>query len=337
MPRGRSRSLAGCARRLRLACALSLLSNVQIWCHGGLEGRAKFVPRIVALSFSLMLAFSQSMWSQAVIAEVYALHALLVAVFLMLCYSWVQHPASDRLMFAVFFTLALSLSNHHLTIVLAGLPYLLILLLRRRAFLDWLFAGLITLLLGYLGFAILSQDSGRPENGNSVLLLCRRCIRSFCVAKKRAPPLEADCLPANPRCGRALTLRLHAARFLHQSSDELGVYAGRRRILLLNQSLAVSRKSIGTNSQVTWTRDGDIGTQVSSRRGRNPRAAQQLSKCSTLDWLLLAPTDQGLFDRRANRILSPRFCSSSGFPLPQTSRGFTSCMWPSCSRRFFSR
>jgi tetratricopeptide (TPR) repeat protein len=114
---------------------------------------------MVALSFALMLAFSQSMWSQAVIAEVYALHALLVGVFLILCYSWIRRPASDRLMLGVFFTLALSFSNHHLTMALAPLPYLLILLLRRRAFLDWLFAGLLTILLGLLGFAILSADA----------------------------------------------------------------------------------------------------------------------------------------------------------------------------------
>ncbi len=55
-----------------------------------LARRARFLPQIVALAFSLMLAFSQSMWSQAVIAEVYALHALLIAVFLILCYSWVH-------------------------------------------------------------------------------------------------------------------------------------------------------------------------------------------------------------------------------------------------------
>ena len=62
-------------------------------------------------------------------------------------------------MLGVFFTLALSFSNHQLTLSLAPLPYLLILLLRRRMFLDWLFAGLLTLLLGYLGFAILSRDA----------------------------------------------------------------------------------------------------------------------------------------------------------------------------------
>jgi tetratricopeptide (TPR) repeat protein len=165
---------SGVCAAVAVGLCASLLSSIQIWCYGArLEGKTRLIPRIAALSFSLMLAFSQSMWSQAVIAEVYALHALLIAVFLILCYSWVQRPASDRLMLAAFFTLALCLSNHHLGIALAPLPYLLILLLRRRAFLDWLFAGLITLLLGYLGFAILSKDPA----------VLRTAIRFFyCIA-----------------------------------------------------------------------------------------------------------------------------------------------------------
>ena len=162
-----------CAAAAVGLCA-ALLSNLQRWYYGEqLRGKAKFLPQIIALAFSLMLAFSQSMWSQAVIAEVYALHALLIAVFLTLCYLWVQHPANDRLMLLIFFVLALSLSNHHLTIALTPLPYLLILLLRRRAFLDWFFASLLTLLLGYLGFALLSKD----------VAVLRTAIRLFyCVA-----------------------------------------------------------------------------------------------------------------------------------------------------------
>ncbi|HEY5779474.1 MAG TPA: DUF2723 domain-containing protein [Terrimicrobiaceae bacterium] len=150
---------SGLCAALAVGLCAALLSSIQIWCYGvRLVGRARLLPRVVALSFSLMLAFSESMWSQAVIAEVYALHALLIAVFLVLCYSWVQRPASDRLMLGAFFALALSFSNHQLTMTLAPLPFLLILLLRRRAFIDWLFAGVLTLLLGYLAFAILSED-----------------------------------------------------------------------------------------------------------------------------------------------------------------------------------
>jgi Tfp pilus assembly protein PilF len=157
-----------------VGCCAALLSSAQLWCYGTLLGaKAKILSRIVALSFSLMLAFSISMWSQAVIAEVYALHALLIAIFLMLCYRWLQQPASDRLMLSIFFVLGLSFSNHHLTMTLAPLPYLLILLLRRRAFFDWFFAGVLTALLGYLAFAILSENPA----------VLRTAIRFFyCVA-----------------------------------------------------------------------------------------------------------------------------------------------------------
>ena len=80
-------------------------------------------------------------------------------------------PRERRLDAAGFFYLALSLSNHHLTIALAPLPYLLILLLRRRMFLDWLFAGLLTLLLGYLGFAISVERTppfSKRRSGSSI-------------------------------------------------------------------------------------------------------------------------------------------------------------------------
>jgi tetratricopeptide (TPR) repeat protein len=157
-----------------VGCCAALLSSAQVWCYGAFAGaKAKILSRIVALSFSLMLAFSMSVWSQAVIAEVYALHALLIAIFLMLCYRWSQQPASDHLMLSIFFVLGLSFSNHHLTMTLAPLPYLLILLLRRRAFLDWFFAGVLTALLGYLAFAILSENPA----------VLRTAIRLFyCVA-----------------------------------------------------------------------------------------------------------------------------------------------------------
>ncbi len=165
---------SGLCAALAVGLCAALLANIQTWCfEKELTGRKKWLPQIVALAFSLMLAFSQSMWTQAVIAEVYALHALLVAVFLMFCYMWVRRPAKDCLLLLAFFTLAFSFSNHHLIFTLAPLPYLLILLLRRRMFMDWFFAGIFTLLLGYLGFAILSQD----------MAVLKTAIRFFyCVA-----------------------------------------------------------------------------------------------------------------------------------------------------------
>ncbi len=75
-------------------------------------------------------------------------------------------------MIGAFFILALSFSNHHLTLVLSPLPFLLILLLRRRAFWDWVLAAFVTALLVYLGFAILSGD----------ILVLKTAIRlAYCV------------------------------------------------------------------------------------------------------------------------------------------------------------
>lgn len=150
---------SGLCASLAVGLCAALLSNIQWWyLEGRLAGPLRFLPPVIALAFSLMLAFSQSMWSQAVIAEVYALHALIVVLFLLACYAWIRNPANDRLMFGAFFLLALAFSNHQLILSLGFLPYLLILLLRRRRFLDWLFAGLLTFLLVYLVFAILSRE-----------------------------------------------------------------------------------------------------------------------------------------------------------------------------------
>ncbi|GAB4174871.1 MAG: hypothetical protein Fur0032_14590 [Terrimicrobiaceae bacterium] len=150
---------SGVCGALAVALTAGLTSNLLRWLlAGSLHGRIRWVPLLTAIPFSLMLAFSLSMWSQAVIAEVYTLHALMVVIYLSLLAAWVRTPSRDRYLLAAFFALALGFSNHHLTLALVPLPFLLILLLRRRALADWIFASVLTALLGYLGFAILSRD-----------------------------------------------------------------------------------------------------------------------------------------------------------------------------------
>ncbi|PTX93957.1 hypothetical protein DB345_20530 [Spartobacteria bacterium LR76] len=148
-------------------------NNILRWMGFFGEPRQRWANIVISCSFALTLAFSFSVWSQAVIAEVYGLHALMTAVFLLLLYRWVHGPQRDSLMIGAFFVLALSFGNHHLTLVLSPLPFLLILLLRRRAFWDWLLAAMVTALLVYLGFAILSGD----------VLVLKTAIRlAYCVA-----------------------------------------------------------------------------------------------------------------------------------------------------------
>ena len=118
-------------------------------------------PAVVALiagSFGLLFAFSFSFWTQAVIAEVYTLHGLVISLFLASLYWWVRRPDKDLPILAVFFTFALGMSNHHLTLALAPMPLLVPLLVRRSVFWEVLVAAMVSAALVYLGFAWLSKD-----------------------------------------------------------------------------------------------------------------------------------------------------------------------------------
>ena len=116
------------------------------------------LAQILAWGWSMALTFSVSLWSQAVIAEVYALHVLAVMLYLLAIYRWLRDPAwTNGLAWCAFF-FALGMSNHHLMISLSILP-VLVMVLRRR---DFLAEGLLYLsgsaALVYWGFGYLSQE-----------------------------------------------------------------------------------------------------------------------------------------------------------------------------------
>ncbi len=114
---------------------------------------------IAALSLSLCFAFSESMWSQAVIIEVYTLHALLVGLYLTSLYVWLRRPERLGPLYAAVFLFALAFSNHQLTLALAPLPFLVVALVRRDLFWDLLLACLLACLVAYLAFALIADSS----------------------------------------------------------------------------------------------------------------------------------------------------------------------------------
>lgn len=122
------------------------------------QGVSSVVAALISGSFGLLFAFSFSFWTQAVIAEVYTLHGLLVGLYIASLYWWVRRPSRDLPILAVFFTFALCMSNHHLTLALAPLPLLVPLLIRRSVFWEVLVASLLSASIIYLGFGWLSKD-----------------------------------------------------------------------------------------------------------------------------------------------------------------------------------
>ena len=138
--------------------ASSLLRWMWPWWSDEKKGEPEIVLALIAGAFGLLFAFSFSVWTQAVIAEVYTLHCLLVGLFLLTLYWWVRRPEKDAPILATFFMFSLCMSNHHLTLALAPLPLLVPLLVRRSVFWEVLVASIVSAALVYLGFAWLSKD-----------------------------------------------------------------------------------------------------------------------------------------------------------------------------------
>jgi Protein of unknown function (DUF2723) len=80
-----------------------------------------------ALGAALLFAASYTFWSQAVIAEVYALHIALVALTLLLLLRWENRPTTGRL--AIFFAVYALAFGNHLSMILLAPAYAVFLVL----------------------------------------------------------------------------------------------------------------------------------------------------------------------------------------------------------------
>jgi hypothetical protein len=98
-----------------LACGLSVLIAVEL--SGSIAAAAAAV---------LLFAASYTFWSQAIIAEVYALHIGLVALTLLLLLRWANRPTTARL--ALFFVVYAVGFGNHLSMVLLAPAYTVFLL-----------------------------------------------------------------------------------------------------------------------------------------------------------------------------------------------------------------
>jgi len=157
-----------------------ILCNSMRWAGVGVK-----LAQILSVGWSLALAFSVSMWSQAVIAEVYGLHSLVVMLYVWVLYRWLRAPEwTNGLAWAAFF-FALGMSNHHLMISLSVLPVLVMILCRR----DFLAEGLLYLsgsaALVYWGFGYLSQEPATWHSAVRLLWCVGLAFVLWMVIRKR--------------------------------------------------------------------------------------------------------------------------------------------------------
>src|SRR5204862_2789979 len=98
-----------------IACAVIVLVGVELSASAA-----------AATAAALLFATSYTFWSQSIIAEVYALHLIFVALTVLLAAQWQRRPTLARLAL-LFATYALGFGNHLSMILLA--PGLVIFLL----------------------------------------------------------------------------------------------------------------------------------------------------------------------------------------------------------------
>ena len=81
---------------------------------------------LAGIAAGLLLAFSYTFWSQAIIAEVYTLHLTLVLVSCLALYAYAQRPS--RLRLAIFFGVYALAFGNHLSMILLLVPFAIFLL-----------------------------------------------------------------------------------------------------------------------------------------------------------------------------------------------------------------
>ena len=97
---------------------------------------------VAGVSSGLLLAFSQGMWSQSVIAEVYSLNIFFQTLMLLFLYRWMVEPDNPKPLFLMAFTYGLGMTNHQ-TILFMGLAVALCIGLRHiRLFRDFAIVGI---------------------------------------------------------------------------------------------------------------------------------------------------------------------------------------------------
>ena len=118
-----------------------------------LTGTEKIISCVSGISAGLLLAFCPFIWSQAVIAEVYTLNALLHVLVITLLYAWMRRPRSNKLLYWMALVFGITFTNCQPVILLIPAIVLVLFATDRRLCRDCVAAGLI-IMGGFILFSI---------------------------------------------------------------------------------------------------------------------------------------------------------------------------------------
>lgn len=106
------------------------------------EKTERLFSATAGIAGGLLLAFSQGMWSQSVIAEVYSLNILFQSLLLLFLYRWMSEPHKSHWLILCVFTFGLGITNHQ-TLMFMGFALAAAILFRNvKLFRDFAITGL---------------------------------------------------------------------------------------------------------------------------------------------------------------------------------------------------
>lgn len=165
------------AYRVNLASAVfGMLAVLAVYAAGYLLTRRAMPAAAGALTFGL----GTTLWSQAVVAEVYTLNALLVSLTILALLIWRErreNPNGDRYLLLAAFGAGLCITNHMTSGLILPAGLLFVGLVRWRKLLDWrlAFKGIGAFLLGLAPYLYLPLRAAMdpPFEGNNPTSLDR--------------------------------------------------------------------------------------------------------------------------------------------------------------------
>ncbi len=102
---------------------------------------------VAGIASGLLLAFSQGLWSQSVIAEVYAPNILFQTAVLLFLYRWMSEPDNPKPLFIAAFVFGLGLTNHQTLLFMGGAIGLGVVLRNLKLARDFIIVGLFYVLM----------------------------------------------------------------------------------------------------------------------------------------------------------------------------------------------
>ena len=153
------------------------------------EGTESLFCCAAGVAGGLFLAFSPGMWSQSVIAEVYSLNILFLALMMLFLYRWIATPQQVHWLMLCSFTFGLGITNHQ-TLMLMGFAIAMAVLLndleifgrKSLGFILGAFAALVVAGIGIYKESPFLQVAGVVASIISCLLIRQKfLVRDFLI------------------------------------------------------------------------------------------------------------------------------------------------------------